>query len=210
MATYGTNPTKALDRGEAARPLTRASAAAAEPPSPRTVITGGKVGNGTSQEASERYELRARGFRGGAKMVAIPLPRRDAAPFGAITDYLNCTFRIDESVAGVRRALDGILSVLGTSFEPISDRGRGLYGYHRSFQLGHYRTLFAVGGNCETAFLSLPGEACNLIDDWNALAALLRDGLRARITRWDGAVDDYEPPRIFRRAPGLSQAALGN
>ena len=101
--------------------------------------------------------MRARGFRGGAKIVAIPVPRQDAEPFGAITDYLNCTFPVEESATGVRRAVERILPVLGSSFEPVTDRRRGLYGYRRSLQMGHSRALFATGGNCETAFLSLPG-----------------------------------------------------
>ncbi len=40
--------------------------------------------------------------------------------------------------------------------------------------------------------ISLPGEACALIPDWEALVALFRDRLQGRITRWDGAVDDFE------------------
>jgi phage replication initiation protein len=43
--------------------------------------------------------------------------------------------------------------------------------------------------------LSLPGEACAIVADWAALVAFLREGLAARITRWDGAVDDFHGVR---------------
>lgn len=51
--------------------------------------------------------------------------------------------------------------------------------------------FFAYGGQNNTAFLSLPGEGCALISDWQSFSIYLRDQLRARITRWDGAVDDF-------------------
>jgi phage replication initiation protein len=38
----------------------------------------------------------------------------------------------------------------------------------------------------------VPGGACHTVPDWPALICFLRDECKARITRWDGAVDDYE------------------
>ncbi|HEY6825045.1 MAG TPA: replication initiation factor domain-containing protein, partial [Steroidobacteraceae bacterium] len=73
--------------------------------------------------------------------------------------------------------------------------GRGLHGYARSFEFQHGRTLFAIGGQRETAFISMSGDGCALVQDWPALVALLRDRLDGRITRWDGATDDYEGRR---------------
>ena len=40
--------------------------------------------------------------------------------------------------------------------------------------------------------LSLPAQACALITDWRPVVEFLRDRYEARITRWDGAVDDFE------------------
>lgn len=73
----------------------------------------------------------------------------------------------------------------------MTDQQRGLHGWQYSFQFDHGCVLFAYGGQNNTAFLSLPGEGCALISDWQSFAIYLRDQLRARITRWDGAVDDF-------------------
>ncbi len=62
------------------------------------------------------------------------------------------------------------------------------------------RTGFAFGGQNGKAMLSLPGEACAVVEDWHALAAFLKDGLQARITRWDGAVDDFHGERTMNDA----------
>jgi phage replication initiation protein len=52
--------------------------------------------------------------------------------------------------------------------------------------------MFAFGGQAGTAFLSLPGEACSLVGDWESVIAFLRSFPAAHITRWDGAVDDFK------------------
>ena len=49
-----------------------------------------------------------------------------------------------------------------------------------------------MGGQNNTAFLSIPGEACHSDPSWQNLILLIRDKLKGKITRWDGAVDDYE------------------
>jgi len=43
-------------------------------------------------------------------------------------------------------------------------------------------------------WLSLPGAACTLIplEGWTALSIYFSEHLNAKITRWDGAVDDYD------------------
>lgn len=73
----------------------------------------------------------------------------------------------------------------------MTDQQRGLHGWQYSFQFDHGCVFFAYGGQNNTAFLSIPGEGCALISDWQSFALYLRDQLRARITRWDGAVDDF-------------------
>jgi phage replication initiation protein len=61
-----------------------------------------------------------------------------------------------------------------------------------SFAFERGKVLFAVGGNANTAFLSIPGDGCALVPGWLELASLLRDGLGARLTRLDLAHDDFE------------------
>lgn len=68
---------------------------------------------------------------------------------------------------------------------------RGFFGYGRSFTSEHGSALFAFGGQRGTALLTIPGQGCALVRDWDALGVWLRDGLNGRITRWDGAADDF-------------------
>ena len=56
---------------------------------------------------------------------------------------------------------------------------------------GSTSALFAYGGQRGTALISLPGEACSIIRDWPALLSFLSSLPSSRITRWDGAVDDF-------------------
>jgi phage replication initiation protein len=70
--------------------------------------------------------------------------------------------------------------------------GRGLHGYSQGFSFERGGVRFASGGQAGTGFLSIPGDGCSLVPDWPGLVALLRDEFKARITRWDGAVDDFE------------------
>jgi len=51
--------------------------------------------------------------------------------------------------------------------------------------------LFAFGGQRNTAFLSLSGDACALVPDWARFSEIGRDVLAGRLTRWDGAADDF-------------------
>lgn len=74
----------------------------------------------------------------------------------------------------------------------VVEQGKGLNGYERSFVLGEDGAKFCCVGQRDTALLMLPGKACHTIPDWPVFVGLLRDNYRARITRWDGAVDDYE------------------
>ncbi len=157
----------------------------------RTVIRGERSADlsPTAESGGERYELRA--GRRYAKIVAIPVPKTDTEPYAAITDYLNCTFRCSNNQGELSRVFARIFDVLDCEFGPAVPRRRGLHGYRESYSLGNTKGLFGIGGQRGTAFLSLPGEACALIADWEALVGLLRDEFGGRITRWDGAVDDY-------------------
>jgi len=51
---------------------------------------------------------------------------------------------------------------------------------------------FAYGGQNGTAFISIPGEGCAHIKDWNKVKYFFEIILDGRITRWDGAVDDFK------------------
>jgi phage replication initiation protein len=112
-------------------------------------------------------------------------------PYAAITDYLNCTFAFDSFIDALPKFVRRLVEVLGDKFGPVVERGRGQHGYTKSFELGCSSALFAYGGQRGTALISLPGEACSIIRDWSSVIALLSSFPSCRITRWDGAVDDF-------------------
>ncbi len=72
------------------------------------------------------------------------------------------------------------------------DKKRGFHGYKHSFDFDNGGAKFAFGGQRGTALLSFPGTACALISDWHQAYLFFRDVLKARISRWDGAVDDFQ------------------
>lgn len=126
----------------------------------------------------------------------IPVSGRHAAthPYAAITDWLNFTFPFEPGQDGVGALLTRFQSVLGRKFFPVTERPVGKQNYERSFEFGEkLKAYFCFGGKYQrgTALLSLSGTGCALILDWPALVALGRDELGGRITRWDGAVDDF-------------------
>ena len=84
-----------------------------------------------------------------------------------------------------------VWDALPRQFRPLLDRRKGLHGYTQSFALGESGAMFACGAQSGTGLLSFPGAACQCIEDWAALRGVLSSLPRARITRWDGAVDDY-------------------
>lgn len=164
------------------------SKALLEPDSPRLVIRGESLRTETPLDEGESYELVSRG--GKAALISTPIPSQDTEPFAAITDYLNCTFPFNSS--DLPFVLNDLFNLLGSNFSPAIDRGKGLHGYQQSFKLGISTAFFAYGGQRGTAFISLPSGACGLVQDWPEFVNLMRDKYGARITRWDGAVDDYQ------------------
>lgn len=140
-------------------------------------------------ESGERYEIFARGIH--ACFVAHPLPHPEVQGYTALTDYFNCTFPFEGTHQNVRTFLDRLLRLPGLNISQAKNRGKGFNGYERSCDLGDFGARFGYGGQAGTALLSLPGQACSAISDWQPLVELLRDQLAARITRWDGAVDDF-------------------
>ena len=182
--------------------MRRRGGGSAEQP-PGAVIPGESFHEKEIPTGGERFQLVSRGGKG--YMVAHPLPSDDSHPQGAITDFLNCTLpfpKPDLALSPFFAALTGIVPALANP----RNRGRGLNGYEMSFDLGNHGAKFAVGGQRGTALLMLPGAACHTVPDWVALTEFLRDHHRARITRWDGAIDDYEGTHSIDWAVGMYMA----
>jgi len=120
-------------------------------------------------------------------------PKENVQPFAAHVDFLNVTFPILHTPDFEKDFLEYILSLLGLEGGIVAERPRGLHGWKRSFEFEGCTALYGTGGQRGRALLSLPGEACARIsrENWQVLVALLDDTLNARITRWDGAVDDF-------------------
>jgi phage replication initiation protein len=121
----------------------------------------------------------------------IPISPDGVHPYAAITDYLNCTFKFDPDEESLASLFQELFDLLGDKFAPAVDRLRGLHRYKRSFQLGETSALLCIGGQAGTVLVSLPGAACSLVQDWPAVIDYFHNRRNARITRWDGAVDDY-------------------
>lgn len=142
-----------------------------------------------SHSASELAECPRKVIRG----ESLYTPHTNTPKQVALTDYLNITFPFENNFALVSEFVPMFRDYFGNSFGALCDRGHGLYGYHNSYKFENGSALFAYGGASQkgTAFLSLPGEGCALINDWHAVVNFI-EILGGRITRWDGAVDDYE------------------
>jgi phage replication initiation protein len=166
-----------------------AAAEAAE--SPRLVTRGESLGTPHPLIAGESCELVA-GPHGKLQLIRTPVPRCDTPSLAALTDYLNVTFRFDGSPQALARLVRRLSEELTPKLGGLTDLNRGLYGYRHSLAFDNGKALFAHGGQRETGFLSLPGTACALVPDWHRAYRFLRDELQAKITRWDGAVDDFK------------------
>jgi phage replication initiation protein len=153
--------------------------------SPPLVIRGESLDNNLLSDGSESHQLVSK--RGKAALIAHPLPKPDGNPYAAITDYLNCTFPFNSN--DLTQLFIQLFNCLGDRFAPTTDRGKPLHFYPTSFDLGSSSGVFAYGR--QGAILSLSGEACHLVPNWSDLIILLRDRLGAQISRWDGAVDDF-------------------
>jgi phage replication initiation protein len=107
-------------------------------------------------------------------------------------DYFNVTFPLRGELHDVvGQVLTGFYATAGMLCGAFEDRRRGLHGWTQSFASTNGGIALAVGGQRNTGFLSLPGEGCALVQDWDALARFLRDDLKAKITRADAAHDDF-------------------
>jgi phage replication initiation protein len=171
--------------GTTAREYATASQSSTDP---RLVIRGESFNTNTDTEDGESHELCSIG--GKVFVITTPLPKIDGEPYSAITDFLNCTFPLYST--DLQLIVFDIIDCLGDAFAPIKDRMMGLHGWKNSIQFGESKTFLGYGGQNNTAFLSIPGEACHMVPSWLKLTHLIRDKYHGKITRWDGAVDDYE------------------
>jgi len=153
---------------------------------PPLVIRGESFGKNGFPDSGETYQFVTDGRHG--EIIAHPLPKPDVSPYAAITDYLNCTFPFNSQ--DLQIFFSRLFACLGNRFAPAIERGKPLHFYPTSYDLGCSRGIFAHGK--QGGILSLSGEACNLVPDWESLIVFLRDKLGGRISRWDGAVDDYK------------------
>ena len=171
---------------------------------PPLVIRGESFSEDSFPDSGESYELVAENGR--PVLLSHPLPKPDGIPYAAITDYLNFTFPFTSSE--LSRFFVQLFGCLGSRFAPAVDRGRPQHFYENSFSLGDSSALFAFGR--QGGYLSLSGEACHLVPDWNELILFVRDRLHGRISRWDGAVDDYEGVHSVDLALQMYDAGLSN
>lgn len=120
------------------------------------------------------------------------IPKRvHGEPVRVLTDWVNLTFPFDGQERSVERFVRVFTEATGERFGGMTDRDRGLHGYASSYEFDRGGVVFAYGGQRNTAFLSLSSEGCALVLDWERFIHLGRNVLTGRITRWDGAVDDF-------------------
>jgi phage replication initiation protein len=108
----------------------------------------------------------------------------------AITDYLNFTVPPTAKPLDVPEFAETLRLGGFGHLGGLADRGKGKHGYDRSYVFDGGGAMLATGGQRGTTFVSVPGRACDRVSNWAAVVDLL-GSLGARITRWDGAVDDY-------------------
>lgn len=137
-------------------------------------------------------EIIATGYNNKSKPVYTPLAKPDGEPLAALTDYLNTTFAYSPTQENIIQLAKYFRLFLGDAFGSLHERKGGLHGYKSSFNIGNTGGMLAFGGQRGTVLVSLPGSACALITDWQACYHLFHDILKARISRWDGAVDVFD------------------
>lgn len=176
---------------------------------PRLVIRGESF-ELNNPDSGESYKLQAVGSKCLGRLVATSLPKEDVEPQAALTDYLNTTFPFTPTQENIVELLGHFKLFLGEDFDSLVERKGGLHGYKTSFTVGQTGGLFAYGGQGGTAFLSIPGSTCALINDWASCYHLFHDILKAKITRWDGAVDVFDGIPSVDDAINFYQSGLFN
>jgi phage replication initiation protein len=144
----------------------------------------------------------------GCDLPRSPLPGE--LVLGAFTDYLNVTFRVPEWRDIPAGFFCRLTKAIGGAFGSMESIGRGLHGYGQGYKFERGGVRFACGGQAGTALFSIPGEGCALVPDWPQLVRVLQSDLQGRITRWDGAVDDFEGTHPVNEAVRLYLAGEFN
>jgi phage replication initiation protein len=150
---------------------------------------------GSGNGSAPRTVIRGESFPSPTSALSTDLqPLAGVVPFAAHTDWLNCTIPVKDEPNFLGTFAHQFFAIAGKSFAPLEEVGKGLHGWKRSFKFSNTGAMLGIGGQNETVFLSLSGEACTLIplEAWPVLVTLLETHYHAKITRWDGAVDDFE------------------
>jgi len=109
---------------------------------PRLVIRGERyVLN--DPNSSESIEIQSTGNNGECRLISKPLPKEDAEPQAALTDYLNTTLPFKPTPENIIQLVDYFKVFIGEKFGSLYERGHGLHGYHNSFFVGETKALFA-------------------------------------------------------------------
>ena len=185
-----THPGSARAGADAARsPAEDGSAPAVHPP----LVIRGKSSRSSVDPSTGEQVFLVEDARG--EWVAVSGRNAATHPYAAITDWLNFSFPFEPSEQRVGELLARVFVVLGRKFFPAEHRpGVRLNNYEHCYELGeNMKCFFCFGGKHQrgTALLSISGVGCAVILDWPAVVAFGRGELQGRITRWDGAVDDY-------------------
>lgn len=128
-----------------------------------------------------------------------PLPQTSV-----LIDWVSVTFpgsAVGEQGAflkAVRRLFDGTV----TTFK---SRPQGLHGYRCSAVSDVGGVMVAWGGNADTVFLQLPGDACARVTDWHVMADFIAHRA-GHLTRCDLAFDDLAGVNSLAHAVSLYQA----
>jgi phage replication initiation protein len=178
--------------------------------SPRTVIRGESSDYVIVDDATGTHSLFLPSRNKWEAGRLLELPASGAPGCAALTDWLNCTLVEAPNKDRLNEALQPILAILGHRFAPVVPLGHGLHGWREAHAFGETGAKLAIGGQHGTAFLSFSGEACSLISmaQWIELASFLRDRWGCRITRWDGAIDDFAGVHSVDSAVELFKAGL--
>lgn len=165
-----------------------ATETAAIPPSGNT---GGKFTPPLPLRPTETYEITSNGYR--IKAIATPMRDENVPDNAALTDYLCFTFQFAGTPEAVSDFFKRISPIFNGQLGSLKSRNKGFEGYETSFQFETSGVVLAYGGIHQrgTAYVSIPGQGCALVADWGQMVDLLQNILDAKITRWDGAYDDY-------------------
>lgn len=174
---------------EAVRPAQPADGAA-DGGQPPQVKRGESPWIGQDQATGEQFYIVPIGRKGHVKV--IPIPYLQAHPYSAITDWLNFTFPLAPFNNALDTLFGQIFELFGPKLGPAIERPAGRNFYDRTFKLGESGAELSYGGNQGTCLLSLSGQACALVQEWGRVVAWGRDQLKGHISRWDGAIDDYQ------------------